>query len=438
MPDSPAGPASASPDAEVGRALARAHRQGWASLVGGLTRRYGDLHLAEDAAADAYAAALQSWPSDGVPARPLAWLTTTARRKAIDRLRRDARGAALQEEAATLRNPHLGGQSDLRDGLGIVDDDRLRLLFTCCHPVVPPEARIALTLRLVGGLTVAEIARAFLVGESAMQRRLTRAKAAIRTAAVPFRLPDREDLPVRRDAVLRVIYLIFNEGYLAGGGDQPVRADLCDEAVRLARLLHHLLPEDGEVSGLLSLLLLTDARRPSRVDTAGQLVRLDAQDRSRWDDRLLRQGRELIRARIASGQPPGPYQLQAAIAAVHTWPADARDTDWHQVLSLYDDLARMDPSPVVALNRAVALAEVQGPALALEQVDRLPLQGYHAWHATRADLLRRLHRPAEAWAAYGEALRLTGNPAEIAHLTRRRADLDAAGAAAACAASPPT
>jgi RNA polymerase sigma-70 factor (ECF subfamily) len=320
--------------------------------------------------------------------------------------------------------------------LGAVEDDRLRLIFTCCHPALAMEARIALTLRLVGGLTVPEIARAFLVQESSMGQRITRAKGKIRAARIPYRVPDAEDLPARTSGVLAVLFLVFNEGYLTSDPRRdPVRSDLTLEAIRLTRLLRALLPSDGEVAGLLALMLLIEARRPARVSPSGELVTLGEQDRGAWDTALIAEGHALVRERlhaVATGQGlPGRYQILAAINAVHTSALDVRDTDWSQVVALYDQLARLDPSPIVALNRAVALAELDGPEVALAVVDRLGpstgsglrLDGYHAYHATRADLLRRLGRSAEARAAYQRAIEHAGNRAEIAYLTRRRDQL---------------
>ena len=401
-------------------AIARAHQDEWARVVASLARRFGDLDVAEDAAAEAFAVAVERWRRDGVPANPGGWLTTTATRRAVDRLRRESHRDARQEAARMLSERGPEGPT------GPVEDDRLRLIFVCCHPALAMEARVALTLRLLGGLTVAEIARAFLVQETTLAQRITRAKAKIRAAHVPFRVPSPSDVRERLDGVLAVVYLIFNEGYLSGTGDTALRTDLCDEAIRLARLLHALLPGDGEVAGLLALLLLTDARRAARVAPTGELVRLDEQDRDLWRRDLIAEGHALVRERIAAvaagGEPPGRYQLLAAIGAVHTHAASARDTDWSQVVVLYDRLARLDPSPIVRLNRAVALAEVDGPASGLAEVDRLAadLDGYHPFHAARADLLARLDRAADARAAYERAIALTANPAERAHLTRRR------------------
>ena len=411
---------------EVEEAVTRAHHQEWARVVAPLTRRFRALGVAEDAAAEAFAAAVERWPRDGVPTTPGAWLTTTATRKALDRVRRESHRDAKHEEARLLFD------DDERAPLGAVDDDRLRLVFTCCHPALSPDARVALTLRMLGGLTVPEIARAFLVQETTMGQRISRAKAKIKAAGIPYRVPTSEDVAVRLDGVLTVLFLVFNEGYLATGPDtDPVRQDLTSEAIRLTRLVRGLLSRPGaawgEATGLLALMLLTQARAPARVSATGELVTLDEQDRGAWDRELLEEGHALVRETLvavaAGGPPPGRYQLLAAVNAVHTHARDARDTDWSQVLALYDRLVRVDPSPVVALNRAVAVAEVDGPDVALAIVDRLPLDGYHAFHATRAELLRRVGRSAEARAAYGRAIDLAGNTAEVAHLTRRRDQL---------------
>ena len=401
-------------------AVTRVHREEWARVVAALARRFGDLDLAEETAAEAFATAVERWPADGVPPNPGGWITTTAYRKAVDRIRREAKREEKHREALML--------SDTPEPLGAIDDDRLRLLFTCCHPALAVEARIALTLRMVGGLTVPEIASAFLVQESAIGQRITRAKAKIRAARIPYRVPARQDLPVRVGGVLAVLYLIFNEGYLASGPQtEAVRADLTAEAIRLTRLVRALLPEDGEAVGLLALMLLTEARRGARVSADGQLVTLAEQDRGAWDRALIAEGHALVRARLASGAAPGRYQIQAAINAVHTDVRDVRDTDWSQVVALYDQLLRLDPSPIVRLNRAVAVAELDGPEVALAQVDALPLQGYHPFHATRADLLRRLGRSEQSRAAYDRAIELAGNTAETAYLTRRRDQLGAPG-----------
>lgn len=404
-------------------ALTRAHHHEWARVVAGLARRFGDLDVAEEAAAEAFVVAAERWPSDGVPANPGGWLTTTATRKAIDRLRRESQRDVRHQEAWMLHD------DEPPEPTGPVEDNRLRLIFTCCHPSLTIEARTALTLRLLGGLTVAEIAHAFLVPETTLAQRITRAKAKIKAAHVPYRVPSGDDVRERLVAVLAVVYLIFNEGYLASGGTDAVRVDLSDEAIRLARLLRTLMPDDGEVCGLLALMLLTDARRAARVSATGELVRLDEQDRGAWDGELLAEGHAIVRERLAvvasGGPPPGRYQLLAAIGAVHTaWPS-ARDTDWSQVVALYDQLAALDPSPIVRLNRAVALAEIEGPTVGLAEMDRLAgvLDGYHAFHAARADLLRRLRRSADARASYDLALALATNPAERAHLERRRDQL---------------
>ena len=414
-------------EADAAAAIARAYRHEWARVIATLARRLGDLDTAEEAAAEAFAVAVERWPVDGVPPNPGAWLTTTAYRKGIDRIRRESKRDAKQEESHRLRDGDVAPAGD-------IDDDRLRLLFTCCHPALAIESRVALTLRMVGGLTVPEIARAFLVQESAMGQRITRAKAKIRTAGIPYRVPAAAELPERVSGVLAVLFLVFNEGYLAtGAGSDPVREDLTAEAIRLTRLVHDLLPDDGEVVGLLALMLLTEARRPARVSSTGELVTLVEQDRGSWDVGLVGEGHRLVRQRLDAGEAPGPYQLLAAINAVHTSAPEARDTDWPQIVALYDQLARLDASPVVSLNRAIAVAEVDGPDVALALVDRLAesLAGYHALHAARADLLRRLGRGREARAAYDRAIDLAGNSAEIAYLSRRRDQLGETRRAAA-------
>ena len=405
---------------DVQAAITRAHHEEWSRVVATLARRFRDLDVAEDAAAEAFATAVARWPSDGVPPNPGGWLTTTAHRKAVDRLRRESKRADKHQEAQLL------SCDDPPEPRGAIDDDRLRLIFTCCHPALAMETRVALTLRMVGGLTVAEIARAFLVQESAMGRRITRAKAKIAAARIPYRVPSAQDLPVRVSGVLAVLFLVFNEGYLATGpGTDPVRHDLTAEAIRLTRLIRGLLPQDGEVAGLLALMLLTEARREARVSADGELVTLAEQDRGAWDAAMVAEGHQLVRERLASGVAPGRYQLLAAINAVHTSATDVRATDWSQVVALYDQLVRLDPSPVVALNRAVAVAELDGPHVALAVVDRLgdALARYHAFHVTRADLLRRLGRSEQARAAYDRAIELAGNPAETAYLLRRRGQL---------------
>ncbi|MFF0250728.1 RNA polymerase sigma factor [Streptosporangium sandarakinum] len=407
-------------DAE--EAITRAHHDEWARVVAALTRRFGDLDIAEEAAAEAFATAVERWPADGVPPNPGAWLTMTANRKAIDRIRRENKRDDKHREAQMTYD-------DPPEPVGAIDDDRLRLIFTCCHPALAMEARVALTLRMVGGLTVPEIARAFLVQGTTMERRITRAKAKIKAARIPYRMPSADDLPARVSGVLAVLFLVFNEGYLASGPDtDPVRHDLTTEAIRLTRLIRTLLPQDGEVAGLLALMLLTEARRTARVSADGELVPLAEQDRGAWDAELIAEGHRLVRERLAAaaaGVAPGRYQILAAINAVHTSARDIRDTDWSQVLALYDQLVRLDPSPIIALNRAIAVAELDGPQVALAIVDRLAeaLAGYHAYHATRADLLRRLGLSQRSRAAYDRAIELAGNTGETAYLTRRRAQL---------------
>ena len=396
-------------------AVERVFREEYGRLIASLVRRFGDIDLAQEAAGAALVAAPEKWPESGVPPNPGGWLFTTAGHRAIDWIRREKQRdakhqAALMTHAATPHEP-----------TGPVEDDRLRLLFTCCHPALAPEARIALTLRLLGGLTVPQIAAAFLVPETTMGQRITRAKKKIAAAKIPYRVPSATDLPARLDDVLAVLFLVFNEGYLATAEGDPVRTDLTGEAVRLTRILHHLLPQEPEVTGLLGLLVLTDARRQARIRD-GQLVPLGQQDRAGWDRALIAEGHDLVRRCLAINRP-GRYQILAAINAVHTDAPTATDTDWSQVLALYDQLTRLDPSPIVALNRAVAVAELDGPRLALALIDRLPLTGYHAWHATRADLLRRLGRSAEARQAYDAAIAATQNTAERAYLTRKRGEL---------------
>jgi RNA polymerase sigma-70 factor, ECF subfamily len=405
---------------DVPEAITGAHHEEWARVVASLTRRFGDLDVAEEAAAEAFATAVERWPRDGVPPNPGAWLTTTASRKAIDRIRRENKRDDKQKQAQMLHD------HDPPEPPGAIDDERLRLIFTCCHPALAMETRVALTLRMVGGLTVPEIARALLVQATAMERRITRAKAKIKAARIPYRVPSADDLPGRVSGVLAVLFLVFNEGYLATGPDtDPVRPDLTTEAIRLTRLIRALMPGDGEVAGLLALMLLTEARRTARVSASGELVTLDEQDRGTWDAALIAEGHRLVRERLATGMPPGRYQILAAISAVHTSARDIHDTDWSQVVALYDQLVHLDPSPIVALNRAIAIAELDGPEVALATVDRLEdrLAGYHAYHATRADLLRRLGRSQESRAAYDKAIELAGNTAETASLTRRRDQL---------------
>jgi RNA polymerase sigma-70 factor (ECF subfamily) len=406
--------------ADVAAAITRAHREEWARVVASLTKRFGDLDIAEEAAAEAFATAVERWPSHGVPPRPGAWLTTTASHKAIDRIRREDKRGGKHTEALLLHD------DDPPEPPDAFDDERLRLIFTCCHPALAPESRVALTLRMIAGLTVPEIARAFLVQETALGQRITRAKAKIKAARIPYLVPSAEDLPARVAGVLTVLYLVFNEGYLATGpGTDPVRQDLTAEAIRLTRLVRALLPDDGEVAGLLALMLLIEARRPARISASGELVTLAEQDRGAWDAALIAEGHGLVRERLAARVAPGRYQVLAAINAVHTSARDVRDTDWSQIVELYDQLVPLDPSPIVALNRAIAVAELDGPEVALAAVDRLEprLAGYHVYHATRADLLRRLGRGRQAGAAYDTAIELAGNTAERAYLTRRRDQL---------------
>jgi RNA polymerase sigma-70 factor (ECF subfamily) len=408
----------------VQEAITQALHEEWARVVAALTRRFGDLDVAEEAAAEAFATAVDRWPADGVPPNPGAWLTTTANHKAIDRVRRENKRDDKHKDAQIMMYDHDPPEPD-----GALGDDRLRLIFTCCHPALAMQTRVALTLRMVGGLTVAEIARAFLVQETAMEQRITRAKAKIKAARIPYGVPSVEDLPVRVSGVLAVLFLVFNEGYLATGPHtDPLRHDLTAEAIRLTRLIRALMPNDGEVAGLLALMLLTEARRPARVSASGELVALDEQDRGAWDAALIAEGHRLVRERLAAaaaGEAPGRYQILAAINAVHTSARAMRDTDWSQVLALYDQLVRLDPSPVIALNRAIAVAELDGPEVALAAVDRLhgSLAGYHAYHATRAELLRRLGQSQRSRAAYDKAIELAGNTAETAYLTHRRDQL---------------
>ncbi|GAA1159818.1 RNA polymerase sigma factor [Nocardioides aquiterrae] len=397
-------------------AVERIYREEYGRVVASLVRRFGDFDLAEEAAAEALLVALERWPVDGVPPNPGGWLTTTAGNRAIDRIRRESHRDAKHQAALMMQDdtPH--------EPTGIVEDDRLRLIFTCCHPALAPEARVALTLRLLGGLTVPEIAQAFLVPETTMAQRITRAKKKIAAARIPYRVPGPDDLTARLGGVLAVVYLVFNEGYLASSGEHSIREDLTAEAIRLGRILRQLLPDQPEVAGLLALMLLTEARRTTRVDANGELVPLRDQDRGGWDRELIAEGHALVQECLSLGRP-GQYQLLAAINAVHTDAPDAAATDWGQIAQLYDLLYAVTPSPIVALNRAVAIAELDGPEVALAEVDRLDLGTYHAWHATRADLLRRLGRSAEARAAYDAAMAATENPAERAYLARRRGSL---------------
>lgn len=411
MPVSPTDPTPV--PADLADRVAAIVRTEHGRVVASLIRRLGDIDLAEDAVGEALVVALERWPADGIPPNPGAWLTTTAGNKAIDRIRREKRRQAKYAEAVMLVDDTPAPDE------GPVEDDRLRLMFTCCHPALAPENRVALTLRLLGGLTVAEIAKAFLVPETTMAQRITRSKQKIRNANIPYRVPRAEDLPGRLGAVLTVLYLVFNEGYLASEGE-GLRADLSNEAIRLTRQLTRLI-DHPEATGLLALMLLTEARRPARLED-GALVMLDQQDRALWDPAMIDEGHRLVRECLATNRP-GPYQIQAAINAVHTDTLDASMTDWSQIVQLYDQLLAIKPSPVAELNRAVAVAELDGAEVALSIVDRLHLTTYHAWHVTRAELLRRLDRRNEAADAYTRAWELTDNAAERTHLERRRDDL---------------
>jgi RNA polymerase sigma-70 factor (ECF subfamily) len=401
--------------------IARVFRIHHGRAVAVLTRAFGDLDLAEEAVQDAFAMATERWPAAGMPPSPVGWILTTARHRAIDRLRRERSRPERHAIAASLH----GADDVLEPGLEgpAVRDDQLRLIFTCCHPALDPSAQVALTLRLVAGLSTAEIARAFLVSEPTMAQRLVRAKGKIRDAGIPYRIPDADDLPARLRGVLAVVYLVFNEGYVATSGDQLVREEPCAEAVRLGRLLVELLPDEPEVLGLLALMLLVEARRPARTDAGGALVRLVDQDRRLWDRALVEEGQGIVRACLLRNAP-GPYQIQAAIQAVHSDAGSAGATDWRQILALYGQLRSLAPGPIVDLNRAVALAEVEGPARALTALDAIALEEHHMLHAIRADLLRRLGRTGDARRAYDAAIARCTNDVERAFLSNARDALE--------------
>ena len=406
------------PEVDRGSAdeVERVFRDDYGRAIATLTRVLGDIGLAEESVQDAFAVAIDRWPRDGVPANPTGWIVTTARHRAIDRLRREASRDDRHAQSLLLF------AQDQPEEVGPVRDDRLRLMFTCCHPALSVTSQVALTLRLIAGLGTAEIARAFLVPEPTMAQRLVRAKNKIRNAGIPYRVPADADLPDRLVSVLAVVYLVFNEGYIASSGNQLGRRDLAEEAIRLGRLLVDLMPDEPEVHGLLALMLLTESRRPARTTPDGALVPLSEQDRSLWDSVLIAEGQEIVRVCLRRNRP-GSYQVQAAIAAVHSDAATAEATDWRQVLALYDQLMVLAPTSIVALNRAVAVAEVDGPQDALLSVDAAPRPDYYLWHAVRADLLQRVGCLDQAREAYDAAIALTANAAERAHLDGRRSTL---------------
>ena len=399
--------------------IERVFREQYGRAVAVLVRVFGDIDLAEEAVQEAFTTAVARWRSSGIPPAPAGWIITTARNRAIDRLRRESTRDNRHAQAMLLHARHEPPEE------GPMQDDRLRLIFTCCHPSLAPGAQVALTLRLLGGLSTPEIARAFLVSESTMAQRLVRAKGKIRDAQIPYRIPKQADLPERLASVLAVVYLIFNEGYAASSGDRLIREEFTEEAIRLGRLLVELMPDEPEAIGLLALMLLEHSRSSTRTTPEGELVPLPCQDRSRWNRGLIAEGQTLIRQCLRRNKP-GPYQIQAAINAVHSDAQTAAETDWSQILALYNQLLAITPTPIVVLNRAVAVAELEGPQVALQLIDELPIESYYLYHAIRADLLRRLGHTDQAAAAYRAAIERTGNPAEIAFMNERISRISAA------------